>query len=323
MSQTLSEFDLIARFFDVQALTGSPDNPFVSLAIGDDCALLTPTANCQLALSVDTLVSGVHFLPDAPADRLAWRALAVSISDLAAMGAEPKAFTLALTLPEANADWLQAFASGLARAAQHYGIALVGGDTTRGPLAMTLQVMGEVPVGTGLRRDGAGVGDEVFVSGDLGAAHVALDYLAAEPDEQASALLQAYYEPAPCIALGMALRGIASAAVDISDGLLADLGHIAARSGLAIDINSALLPIHPAVKTLFEPALALKAAATGGDDYQLAFCVPADRVPALRALPFNVTRIGRCRAGGGVTLDQQPVSHTGYQHFEASYDHAR
>ena len=323
MSQTLSEFDLIARFFDVQALTGSPDNPFIPLAIGDDCALLAPTAGCQLAVSVDTLISGVHFLPDAPADRLAWRALAVSISDLAAMGADPKAFTLALTLPEANADWLQAFAAGLARAAQHYGIVLVGGDTTRGPLAMTLQVMGEVPIGAALRRDGARAGDDIFVSGSLGAAHMALDFLSSAQGEQASEFLHAYYEPNSCIELGKALRGIASAAVDISDGLLADLGHIAARSGVAMEIESALLPIYPTVRELREPALALKAAATGGDDYQLAFCVPADRVPALLALPFNVTRIGRCRAGCGVTLDQQSVSETGYQHFEASYDHAR
>ncbi len=323
MSQTLSEFDLIARFFDVQALTGSTDNPFIPLAIGDDCALLAPTAGCQLAVSVDTLVSGVHFLPDAPADRLAWRALAVSISDLAAMGAEPKAFTLALTLPQTNTQWLQDFASGLASAAQYYGIPLVGGDTTRGPLAMTLQVMGEVPIGAALRRDGAAEGDEVFVSGYLGAAHVALDYLATVQGGQASELLRAYYEPESCIALGMALRGMASAVVDISDGLLADLGHIANLSGVAVEIASELLPIHPTVVNLCDPALALKAAATGGDDYQLAFCVPADQVPALQALPFNVTRIGRCRAGRGVTLDQKSVSHAGYQHFEASHDDAR
>jgi thiamine-monophosphate kinase len=317
MSQTLSEFDLIARFFDVQALTGSPNNPSIPLSIGDDCALLMPSPGCQLAISVDTLVAGAHFLPEAPAEQLAWRALAVSVSDLAAMGACPLGFTLALTLPSADSDWLEAFSRGLAAAAQHYKIALVGGDTTRGPLSMTLQVMGEVPVGGALRRDGAQVGDAVYVSGHLGAAHVALDYLSAVSSDYAP-LLQAYYQPSSCIDLGLALRGIASAAIDVSDGLLADLGHIAKRSGVAIAVDSAQLPIHPLVKSLCDPPRTIEAAAIGGDDYQLAFCVPPHLVATLESLPFVVTRIGSCRSGdSSVYLDDRRVTAGGYQHFEA------
>lgn len=324
MSQTLSEFDLIARFFDVQALTGPANNPFVSLSIGDDCSLLNPVPHHQLAVSVDTLVSGVHFLKDAPPEKLAWRALAVSISDLAAMGATPRAFTLALTLPQADAEWLKAFAHGLAMAAKHYGIALVGGDTTRGPLAMSLQVIGDTPVGQALRRDGAQEGDEVYVSGVLGAANLALDYLTKDhSSEHVAALLEAYYQPASCIALGQALRGIASAAIDISDGLLADIGHIAQRSGVQIELDSSAIPIHPAVTVLCDFPRALRAACSGGDDYQLAFCVPQQNVAQLETLPFALTRIGSCSAGQGVTIDGQSLQQTGYQHFEVNHDHTR
>jgi thiamine-monophosphate kinase len=324
MSQALSEFDLIARFFDVQALTCTTDNLFVSLAIGDDCALLNPLPNHQLAVSVDTLVGGVHFPIEAPPAALAWRALAVSVSDLAAMGATPRAFTLALTLPQADPVWLEGFSGGLARAAKHYGMALVGGDTTRGPLAMSLQVMGDVPVAQALRRDGAQVGDEVYVSGALGAANLALDYLAeTQPNGHVAALLQAYYQPSSCIELGQALRGIASAAIDISDGLLADVGHIARRSGLQIALDSTALPIHPAVVALCDPSRALQAASSGGDDYQLAFCVPQHNIAQLETLPFALTRIGRCCVGQGVTIDGRSEQQTGYQHFEVNHDHTR
>jgi len=318
MSQALSEFDLIARYFDVPALKGSEDNPFISLSIGDDCALLQPTPHHQLAVSVDTLVSGIHFPVNVPPKLLAWRSLAVSVSDLAAMGATPKGFTLALTLPEANSDWLASFASGLAEAAQHYGVVLFGGDTTKGPLAISVQVFGEVPSGLALRRDGANIGDAVFVSGELGGAHVALDYLAdeANQDPLVDQLLQAYYKPDAAIALGQALRGVASAAVDISDGLLADLGHIASRSGLSITVHSHLIPVHPAVTALCNKDRALEAATKGGDDYQLAFCVPESKIPDLLALPFNLTRIGTCKSGAGVLLDDQHILSGGFQHFE-------
>lgn len=325
MSQALSEFDLIARFFDVQALTGNPLNPSIPLSIGDDCALLSPAPGYQLAVSVDTLVAGVHFPLAAPPERLGWRALAVSVSDLAAMGARPLGFTLALTLPMPDSAWLEAFSAGLAAASQHYGIVLVGGDTTQGPLSLSLQVMGEVPAGQALRRDGAKEGDGIYVTGSLGAAHLALDYLNQQGslDPRIEALLSAYYEPASCITFGQSLRGIASAAVDISDGLLADIGHIAKRSQLAVLIDSSAIPIHPVVKELSSSDRALYAASRGGDDYQLAFCVPEAHVEALLSLPFQVTKIGRCQAGSGVFLDGAPVHVGGYQHFEVSDDNSR
>lgn len=326
----LSEFGLIAQFFsDICPAAAAGIEPV--LGVGDDCALLALSPGHQLAVSVDTLVNGVHFPPDAPAAQLAWRALAVSISDLAAMGASPLGFTLALTLPAADGDWLREFSRGLRAAAEHYAIPLIGGDTTRGPLSLSLQVHGQLPAGQALCRRGARVGDRVYVSGSLGDSALALRCLIAPTDiptvalsaPQQTFLLQRYYRPEARLALGEALRAVASAAIDISDGLLADLGHIAKASAVAICVDSEYLPLSPVMTAVCERRRALMMALSGGDDYELAFCVAPERVPAVAALAetlgLPLSCIGEVLAGEGVSCRSGPDNllpgASGYQHF--------
>ncbi|MNE23103.1 Thiamine-monophosphate kinase [compost metagenome] len=320
----MGEFELIRHYFAAAPCAQAGEG--VSLGIGDDCALLALPAGEQLAISTDTLVAGVHFPDVCDPFLLGQRSLAVAASDLAAMGATPVAFTLALTLPTVSAGWLQAYAQGLNQMAQHCGLSLVGGDTTRGPLSLTMTVFGRVPAGKALTRAGARPGDLLCVGGALGDAAGALPLVLGELDAPAAIaepLLARYWSPSPQFALGQALLGKATAALDISDGLLADCGHIAAASNVALQVELGQLPMSTALQGLLEPAQARQAALTGGDDYVLAFTLPADELPGLLASGLSVTVIGKVVQGQGVTLhdndgkDITPVTR-GYQHFRES-----
>ncbi|MDF3931505.1 thiamine-phosphate kinase [Pseudomonas citronellolis] len=317
----MGEFELIRRYFAAAACAGAAEG--VALGIGDDCALLAPGAGQQLAVSTDTLVAGVHFPALCDPFLLGQRALAVSASDLAAMGAAPLAFTLALTLPEADPAWLEAFAQGLNHMASACGLALVGGDTTRGPLSMTLTVFGQVPAGQALTRAGARPGDLLCVGGPLGEAGGALELvlgrLAAEP-AVAEPLLARYWSPLPQLALGQALRGHATAALDVSDGLLADCGHIARASAVALVIEAERLPASAPLENLLGAERALQAKLGAGDDYVIAFTLPPAELPALQARWPQLAAIGRAEAGEGVrVLDAGGHDITprqgGYLHF--------
>lgn len=321
----MGEFELIRHYFAAAACAQAADG--VVLGIGDDCALLEVPAGEQLAVSTDTLVAGVHFPVDAPGELLGQRALAVSVSDLAAMGATPLAFTLALTLPEVSPDWLADFTAGLESMARQCGVRLVGGDTTRGPLSLTLTVFGRVPAGQALSRSGARPGDLLCVGGPLGNAAGALPFVLGERAEQAQSaeLLAHYWSPMPQLQLGQVLRGLATAALDISDGLLADCGHIARASGVALFVEQQRLPLSAALLACMGDERARQLALGGGDDYVLAFTLPAEKLDALRAMGQPVTVIGRVEAGQGVHLldaDGRVIEprYSGYQHFGSNRD---
>ncbi|HQS81643.1 MAG TPA: thiamine-phosphate kinase [Thiobacillus sp.] len=316
------EFDLIARHF-------TRATPGAVLGVGDDCALLAPTPGMQLAVSSDMLLEGRHFSPqDSPAG-IGHKSLAVNLSDLAAMGATPRWATLSIALPEANDAWLTAFARGFFRMADQHGLELVGGDTTRGALTISITVIGEVPPGQALRRDGAQAGDDVWVSGVLGSAALALAYRQGRlfmEQVDAARVLPALYLPTPRVALGSALRGVASSAIDISDGLLADLGHILQRSQVGATVEFAALPTLPVAQAYLHEKVAVDCVLAGGDDYELCFTAPAERRDAVAAAAqsagVTVTRIGRITAEPGLTVidaDGQllPIEHTGYDHFAA------
>lgn len=317
----MNEFELIRHYFAAARCAQGGDG--VVLGIGDDCALLALPAGEQLAVSTDTLVAGVHFPEPCDAFLLGQRALAVSASDLAAMGATPQAFTLALTLPNANEVWLAEFARGLQLMAQNCSLALVGGDTTRGPLSLTLTVFGRVPAGDALLRSGAQVGDLLCVGGELGDAAGALPLVLGQRDAQdgiREALLARYWSPQPQLALGQALRGLATSALDISDGLLADCGHIAKASQVALQIELEQVPLSAPLLAFAGEEQARLCALGGGDDYRLAFTLPPARLAQLQAGWPEVRVIGRVQAGAGVQLLDaagQPIDPPtgGYQHF--------
>ncbi|SEA45790.1 thiamine-phosphate kinase [Microbulbifer marinus] len=315
MRSAPGEFEIIRDYF-----ADAPIGEGVVLGVGDDCALLQPPAGALLATSVDTLVADRHFPASADPAAIAARALRVNLSDLAAMNAQPLWFTLALTLPHSDAAWLQKFADGLLQTAKAYGVSLVGGDTTCGPLSITIQVTGSSV--KPLRRDGARIGDAVYVSGELGAAAAALPVvlgqkLAGEPDRDAAE--RAYYFPEPQLATAAAIGDIASSALDISDGLLADLGHICAASGVSADIDLHALPVAPLARQLAGER-ALELAASGGDDYQLCFTVPQEQVATLEKLGLDAVCIGTIVEGQGEVhawLDGErwfPEA-AGYEHF--------
>ncbi|MCC7412239.1 MAG: thiamine-phosphate kinase [Gammaproteobacteria bacterium] len=320
MTPSPSEFELIARYF---SRTGRVRED-VLLSVGDDAALVAASADAALAMAVDTLVADVHFDTATPAQAVGHKALAVNLSDLAAMGAEPQWCLLALTLPRADASWLEGFARGLGRLAERFGVALVGGDTTRGPLSVTVTVLGRVPAATALRRDGARPGDLLYVSGTLGdaACALALDRGTAGAGAAAGAALhRRLHFPEPRVALGGLLRGFASAAIDVSDGLAADVGHMLAASGVGARIDAGTLPLSAALTATCAPEQALHLALTGGDDYELCFALPAAQEEALaRRLAgsdVSVTRIGVVRAGSGLELAGVPPDFEagGYRHF--------
>lgn len=271
----------------------------VVLGIGDDAAILAPRPGHELVVSTDTLVCGVHFPPNTAAADVGWKSLAVNLSDLAAMGAEPAWVTLALTLPDGAPEWPLAFVDGFAALAAEHRVALVGGDTTRGPLSITVAVHGFVPRGTALRRDGARAGDAVFVSGTLGdaAAGLAVAVADAFASQASRAQLRARLDrPTPRIALGLALRGIASACIDVSDGLAADLGHLARRSGVGAVLDLDALPLSDALRACADAQRRRDWQLRGGDDYELCFTVPPERVAdaerAAAQAGVPVTRIG-------------------------------
>jgi thiamine-monophosphate kinase len=315
------EFDLIARHF-------TRATPGAVLGVGDDCALLAPTPGMQLAVSTDMLLEGRHFAPqDSPAG-LGHKSLAVNLSDLAAMGATPRWATLSIALPSADDAWLTAFARGFFRMADQHDIELVGGDTTRGALTISITVIGEVPPGQALRRDGAQAGDDVWVSGVIGSAALALAYRQGRlfmEQVDAAKVLPALYLPTPRVALGIALRGIASSAIDISDGLLGDLGHILERSKVGAMVEFAAVPTLPVAQAYLHEPVARDCVLAGGDDYELCFTAPADRRDAVAAAAQSagvaVTRIGRITAEPGLAVvdgNGHPLhfDRTGYDHFD-------
>ncbi|NBF15908.1 thiamine-phosphate kinase [Pseudomonas sp. Fl4BN2] len=317
----MGEFELIRNFFAAAPCAQGGEG--VALGIGDDCALLDVPFGEQLAISTDTLVAGVHFADPCDPFLLGQRSLAVAASDLAAMGATPLAFTLALTLPAVEADWLQAFARGLNLMAQGCGLRLIGGDTTRGPLCLTLTVFGRVPRGQALTRSAARPGDLLCVGGELGNAAGALPLVLGQRSATpviAEPLLAHYWSPQPQLALGQALRGKASSALDISDGLLADCGHIALASKVGLLIENDRVPVSLALQEFLGDAAAQQAALSGGDDYVLAFTLPAVELPTLLADGWPIHVIGRVVEGLGVGLldvDGRDITPgiRGYQHF--------
>ncbi|KAF1035178.1 MAG: Thiamine-monophosphate kinase [Herbaspirillum frisingense] len=300
----LSEFELIARYF---SRPPAPDSR-TALGVGDDCALMTPAPGMQLAISSDMLVSGRHFFPDADPLALGHKCLAVNLSDLAAMGAKPIAFTLALALPQADPEWLAPFSQGMLALADRHGCELIGGDTTKGPLTISITIFGEVPPQQALRRDAARAGDDIWVSGSLGDARLALASYRNELALSDTELLQAaprMHEPTPRVELGIALRGIAHAAIDVSDGLAGDLGHILDRSRLGATLNVDALPPGNVLQQR-EPALRRRFTLSGGDDYELCFTAPARLREAVekaaRTAGVEVTRVGSIEAAPGLRL---------------------
>jgi thiamine-monophosphate kinase len=315
----VGEFDLIAEYFTWPVARAA-------LGVGDDCALLAPRPGMQLAVSSDLLVEGRHFLSTVAPERLGHKALAVNLSDLAACGAEPLGFTLALALPRADPAFLAPFARGLRALAEAHGIELVGGDTTAGPLAVCITVFGELPAGAALRRSGARAGDRLWVSGRLGDARLALEVFRgtlALPGDQFEAVRAAMELPQPRVGLGQALRGVATAAIDLSDGLLGDLGHVLRASGVGATVERDAVP-RSAILAAQAAAWQQTCVLAGGDDYELLFTAPPQADEAVRAAGraagVEVTPIGRIEAVPGLrVVDAQgrPVATDGrgFDHF--------
>jgi thiamine-monophosphate kinase len=317
----LGEFELIERYFTRPVRRAT-------LGVGDDCALLTPTPGMQLCISSDMLVEGRHFLSTVSPQRLGHKALAVNLSDLAACGAEPLAFTLALALPGADDAFLAPFARGLWALAQRHDLDLIGGDTTAGPLNICITVFGQVPAGTALLRSGAKAGDELWVSGTLGDARAALECFRGKlplPGDGLERARLAMETPEPRVALGRQLRGIASSAIDLSDGLLGDLGHVMRRSGVGARVDLDAVPRSALLSTL-PPAMQRLCTLHGGDDYELLFSAAPSRraavLDAARAASLPVTCIGQIEAGsalvvvdGAGRVQHEPA--TGFDHFRA------
>ena len=292
-----SEFDLIRRYFTRPAKRAL-------LGVGDDCALVAPQSGMALAVSTDMLIEGRHFFSGADPFKLGHKALAVNLSDLAAMGATPRWATLALALPEADEPWIAQFAKGFFMVADAFDIELVGGDTTRGPRNISITVLGEVPDGKALRRDGAKAGDDIWLSGCSGDAALGLAHVNNRvqlPDAALAHCLARLHTPVPCVALGLLLRGLAHSVIDVSDGLVADLGQLAERSGVAAVLRFADLPRSRAIASCTDASLVKECLLSGGDDYELCFtAAPAARVgiAAVAAkLGLALTRIGSITAG--------------------------
>lgn len=338
-----SEFDLIARYF-------TRATRHTSLGVGDDAALITLSPAMELAISADMLVAGTHFFHDADAYQLGWKSLAVNVSDMAAMGANPRWATLAIALPgiipspsqgegqdggraftptpplplevggSVTGTWLAEFSRGFFACADAFEVDLIGGDTTRGPLTISVQIMGEVPAGQAIKRNGAKVGDEVWVSGSLGDAALGLAHLQGEISLEGDALrasIHALHRPAPRVALGLALRGVANSAIDVSDGLLADLGHILECSKAGATLQAKQIP-HA------KHAEALRLALSGGDDYELCFTAPIDRHAEIlqisEQLVLPLSCIGQITQGAGVIVQDEDgeileIKKTGFDHF--------
>ena len=314
----IAEFELIARHF-------TKATPNALLGVGDDCALIASART--IAVSTDMLVEGTHFFHGDDPFLLGKKALSVNLSDMAAMGANPMWATLALSLPEADESWLEAFSGGFMMQAQGYGVDLVGGDTTKGPLAICVQIMGEVDAEFALRRDGAAVGEDIWVSGCLGDAALGLAHLRGEivlDEADATRCLKALRDPVPRVELGLALCGISKCAIDISDGFCADLAHILERSKVSAAVEFSALPVSDAIEKYRTSPLGERAILSGGDDYELCFTASPEKAALVEAvgrrLGIRLSRVGRIREGEGlVVLDEagnaKKVGEAGYEHF--------
>ncbi len=313
------EFKLIQQFF-------TKPNAHTDLSIGDDAALFQVQAGHQLAVSTDMMVAGTHFYPDVAPQTLGWKSLAVNLSDMAAMGAQAKWATLAIALPEIQPDWLEHFSKGLFDCADAFGVDIIGGDTTKGPLSISITIMGETPADQALSRNGAHVNDDLWVSGQLGNAALGLQHLQGKQSlaqpfcDQA---LAALHTPQPRCALGLALRGIATSCIDLSDGLLADLGHILKASNVGAQLSLNQCPVNPAVADQLSNPHLQTAVLAGGEDYELCFTAPSRQRHAIaqlsQQLALAITRIGSIQSDQTLTVlyDDKPVKldTKGYDHF--------
>jgi thiamine-monophosphate kinase len=319
-----SEFNLIKQYFTRPVKD-------TNLGVGDDAALITLSPEHQLAISTDMSVAGTHFFNDSPPYFIGWKSLAVNISDMAAMGATPKWATLAIALPDVDKDWLSEFSRGFFACANFFDVSLIGGDTTRGPLNISVQIMGEIPNGKSLRRDGAKVGDEIWVSGSLGGAALAVykiqqnTFDTNKPSDQC--LLEKLQHPQPRVSLGLALRGIANSAIDVSDGLIADLGHILECSNLGATIHWPKLPHFDSSHENLSIESIQSFTLTGGDDYELCFTASSQRHSDIinigKSLGITLSQVGIIKADDGLNvLDDRnnPISikGSGYDHFKTS-----
>ncbi|HYE37948.1 thiamine-phosphate kinase [Methylocaldum sp.] len=317
----LGEFDLIRRFFTVQAVK----HRSTILGIGDDCALLRCESDQELVITVDTLVEGVHFLHDVDPESLGHKALAVNLSDLAAMGAEPKWVTLALTLPHCDADWLQSFAKGFFTLAKRYEVELIGGDTTRGPLTITVQALGLTPRNHALRRSGACPGDLVYLTGELGAAGLGLKIRLGQTGIEDQGAFAHLERPEPRVDIGLKLRGLASSCIDVSDGLAADLGHILEACDVGATLYWERLPLSDGVHRYVAETDDWSMPLSAGDDYELCFTVPPTSREELErnltAGGFPFALIGQIESQAGLRLSKEgrsiELSQNGYQHFSS------
>lgn len=314
----MAEFDIIAKYFTRPAQA--------DVGIGDDAALIRVRDGYQLAVSADMSVADTHFFSDIDAFAIGWKSMAVNVSDMAAMGAEPKWATLSIALPELDESWLRDFSDGLFKCAEAFGVSLIGGDTTRGPLNIAINIMGEVPFGQALQRNGAQLGDDIWVSGELGRAALWLQHRLGQlvlHAEDVAMLATGMHHPQPRVALGQALRGIATAALDISDGLLADLSHLlkASKVGAMLDWQAISPPVLQYSQV--SESVMQQAVLTGGDDYELCFTAPATKRQAVLALSgqlgLPLSRIGKVQAEPGLQVfdANKPIllSQKGYDHF--------
>ncbi len=313
----ISEFDLIAKYFTRPVSKAD-------LGVGDDCALLRQTDGMQTAISTDMLVSGTHFFPDTDPEQLGHKALAVNLSDLAAMGATPAAFTLAVSMQTSDEAWIAPFAKGILALADKHQCELIGGDTTRGPLNICITVFGQIPTGQALRRDGARIGDDIWVSGTLGDARLALAHMRQElilPENQFRQILPRMQKPTPRVELGIALRNIVHAALDLSDGLLGDLSHILDASHVGASLNTDALPISDTLKHQDEK-WRLQCTLGGGDDYELCFTAPETKrtlvLEAAQQAGVPVTCIGKIEQEAGIRLFNAagPLDRIGIRSFD-------
>lgn len=320
----MSEFDLIRNYF-------TKPTQHTNLSVGDDAALISIGQGMELAISADMLVAGTHFFHDADAYKLGWKSLAVNISDIAAMGANPKWATLAIALPHIDESWLAEFSRGFFACATQFNVDLIGGDTTRGPLTISVQMMGEVPLAKAIKRSGAQVGDDIWVSNTLGDAALGLAHLQSKlqdslplDDGYIEYCLHALYKPQPRVALGLALRGIATSAIDISDGLLSDLGHILTASNVGANIHLKQLPVSAFINQHLHEQQMQQFVLAGGDDYELCFTAPVSTRPHIADLSTQLnlvlTNIGSIIQTLGLkVLDENNhpliIGKTGYNHF--------
>jgi thiamine-monophosphate kinase len=308
----LTEFSLIHRYFTRQMV----HNPSTRLGIGDDCALLAIPEGYELAITTDTMVENVHFFAGADPGQLGHKLLAVNLSDLASMGAKPVSVTLALTLPKVDEDWLTAFARGFLALAERYSVDLIGGDTTSGPLTLTVQAMGLVPKGQALRRSSAQPGDFVYLTGNIGDAGLGLKITQGYHCNRPEAALKRFNQPDPACAAGIALRGIANACIDISDGLAGDLGHILEQSHVGACVDWDALPLSDAVADYIEATGDWSMPLIAGDDYELCFTVSPEKAPLL-TLPCR--KIGMIESEPGLRLNKSGTVQTlkvkAYEHF--------